>query len=116
MDAIERILENPEKIKFAFQPVVSASTGEIFGYEALMRADPFSPLEVIDYCIKTKQLVRLEEITMLYSIKAFLRNNLEKMDKKHLKEKYRYKLHYIYREFDIDFFKMDLRSLPKNTS
>ena len=38
------------------------------------------------------------------------------MDKKHLKEKYRYKLHYIYREFDIDFFKMDLRSLPKNTS
>ncbi len=78
MDAIERILENPEKIKFAFQPVVSASTGEIFGYEALMRADPFSPLEVIDYCIKTKQLVRLEEITMLYSIKAFLRNNLEK--------------------------------------
>ena len=30
--------------------------------------------------------------------------------------KYKYKLHYIYREFQIDFFKMDLNSLPKNAS
>jgi transposase-like protein len=27
-----------------------------------------------------------------------------------------YKLHYIYREFTVDFFKMDLSSLPKNAS
>ena len=31
-------------------------------------------------------------------------------------EKYEYKLHYIYREFTIDFFHMDLYSLPKNAT
>lgn len=29
-------------------------------------------------------------------------------------DKYKYKLHYIYREFTIDFFKMDLHELPAN--
>ena len=29
---------------------------------------------------------------------------------------YKYKLHYLYREFVIDFFKMDMNSLPKNAS
>ena len=45
--------------------------------------------------------------------------NLKKVSKKDLEEDYgknKYKLHYIYREFDIDFFKMDLNSLPKNAS
>ena len=45
--------------------------------------------------------------------------NLRKVDKKDLKEDYgknKYKLHYIYREFTLDFFKMDLNSLPKNAS
>ena len=44
-------------------------------------------------------------------------HNLKKVDKADLKNsKYKYKLHYIYREFQIDFFRMDLRSLPKNAS
>lgn len=45
-------------------------------------------------------------------------NNLKKVDPENLdkKEKYKYKLHYIYREFTVDFFEMDLRSLPKNAS
>ena len=46
-------------------------------------------------------------------------HNLRKVDKKDLNEDYgknKYKLHYIYREFTIDFFKMDLNSLPKNVS
>ena len=46
-------------------------------------------------------------------------HNLKKVDKKDLAEDYgknKYKLHYIYREFQIDFFKMDLDSLPKNAS
>lgn len=37
-----------------------------------------------------------------------LPKNLDKSDK------YKYKLHYIYREFTLNFFKMDLYSLPKN--
>ena len=46
-------------------------------------------------------------------------NNLKKVDKTDLAEKYgknKYKLHYIYREFTMDFFSMDLNSLPKNAS
>lgn len=46
-------------------------------------------------------------------------NNLKKVDKKHLAEPYGknyYKLHYIYREFTVDFFAMELSSLPKNSS
>ena len=45
--------------------------------------------------------------------------NLKKVSKEDLEQGYgknKYKLHYIYREFDIDFFKMDLNSLPKNAS
>ena len=45
--------------------------------------------------------------------------NLKKVDKQYLKDDYgknKYKLHYIYREFTIDFFKMDLNSLPKGAS
>lgn len=45
--------------------------------------------------------------------------NLKKVSKEDLDEDYgknKYKLHYIYREFNVDFFKMDLNSLPKNAS
>ena len=45
--------------------------------------------------------------------------NLKKVDKNDLKEDYgknKYKLHYIYRQFTVDFFRMDLNSLPKNAS
>ena len=46
-------------------------------------------------------------------------HNLKKVDKEDLKEDYgknKYKLHYIYREFTVDFFSMDLTTLPKNAS
>ena len=46
-------------------------------------------------------------------------NNLKKVDKHDLQEDYgknKYKLHYIYREFNVDFFEMDLDSLPANAS
>lgn len=46
-------------------------------------------------------------------------HNLKKVDRADLDEDYgknKYKLHYIYREFTIDFFKMDITTLPKNAS
>lgn len=46
-------------------------------------------------------------------------HNLNKVDKVDLAEdfgKNKYKLHYIYREFQVDFFRMDLDSLPKHAS
>ena len=50
---------------------------------------------------------------------SFYLNNLTKVDPEDLKDpngKWRYKLHYIYREFTVDFFRMDISSLPKNAS
>ena len=50
---------------------------------------------------------------------SYYLHNLKKVDKKHINEpfgKNKYKLHYIYREFTVDFFKMDISSLPKNSS
>jgi transposase-like protein len=46
-------------------------------------------------------------------------NNLKKVDKKDLDEDYgknKYKLHYIYREFVIDFFKFDITTLPTDAA
>lgn len=48
-------------------------------------------------------------------------HNLKKVDREDLdgeggNRRYRYKLHYIYREFNVDFFRMDPDSLPKNAS
>ena len=46
-------------------------------------------------------------------------HNLDNVDPEHLKEyfgKNKYKLHYIYREFTVGFFKMDISSLTKNAS
>ena len=46
-------------------------------------------------------------------------HNLNKVDTDDLQEDYgksKYKLHYIYRQFTVDFFRMDLNSLPKNAS
>lgn len=50
---------------------------------------------------------------------SYYLDNLRKVDKADLKEEYgknKYKLHYIHREFTIDFFEMDLSSLPQNAS
>ena len=50
---------------------------------------------------------------------SYYLHNLKKVDKADLDEDYgknKYKLHYIYREFTIDFFKMDITTLPKNAS
>ena len=46
-------------------------------------------------------------------------HNLKRVDKEDLNEDYgknKYKLHYIYREFVIDFFSFDITTLPKNAS
>jgi len=47
----------------------------------------------------------------------YYRANLKKLPKDlPLEERHQYKLHYIYREFRIDFFAMDLDNLPSNLS
>lgn len=45
---------------------------------------------------------------------SYYKRNLKALPKDLTKEeKYKYKLHYIYREFTVDFFSMDLSQLPK---
>jgi len=50
---------------------------------------------------------------------SFYLQNLKKLSPEELEEynnaKHKFKLHYIYREFVIDFFKVDLSSMPKNS-
>ena len=50
---------------------------------------------------------------------CFYLNSLEKLSPEELAEyqqdKHKFKLHYLYREFTIDFFKMDLSSMPKGS-
>lgn len=51
-------------------------------------------------------------------ISAYYLHNLKNIGPNTIEEneKYKHKLHYIYREFTVDFFAMDLNSLPKNAS
>jgi transposase-like protein/ssDNA-binding Zn-finger/Zn-ribbon topoisomerase 1 len=46
---------------------------------------------------------------------SYYLSNLAKLPKNlNAADKHKYKLHYIYREFTVNFFKMDLHGLPKN--
>ncbi len=49
---------------------------------------------------------------------SYYLRNLKAMDQETLdnNQKYKHKLHYLYREFSVDFFSMDMDSLPKNAS
>lgn len=50
---------------------------------------------------------------------SYYLNNLKKVDKDDLDSPFGkdlYKLHYIYRAFNVDFFRMNLNSLPRNAS
>ena len=53
--------------KYAFQPIVSAKTGEIYAYEALMRTDTepsISPLAVLKYATMDQKLYDIERATL----------------------------------------------------
>ena len=47
---------------------------------------------------------------------SYYQNNLKQVDPDSPNGKSDYKLHYLYREFNVDFFQMSLEDLPKNAS
>lgn len=54
------------RFKYAFQPIVDAKTGNIYAYEALMRAEldgPVSPFIVLKYATKGHRLYDIERAT-----------------------------------------------------
>ena len=67
------LLEN-ELVEFHYQPIVSLQTGEIYGYEALMRslAPAFkSPQDIFNVARYHYRLGQLEKLTFFKSIKDF---------------------------------------------
>lgn len=63
---VKKIIKT-NSFRYAFQPIVSTATGEIFGYEALMRAElngePVSPNVVLKYAKKNQKLYDIEKAT-----------------------------------------------------
>lgn len=85
----------------------------------------FSKVSVLrcPHCNHTLEQIKDRKFFVIHKCKnpkcSYYLNNLKKVPKDVLEEengKSRYKLHYIYREFQVEFFKMDLNSLPKNAS
>ena len=74
--SIFELMSKPEKINFAFQPIFEIETGNIYGYEALMRPAPYTPMEVIAEYAHQNRLNEIEEFTTYYAAKQFLENNL----------------------------------------
>lgn len=69
-----QILKNYEEVSYYFQPIVSAQTGEIAAYEALMRVNKTvlkSPADVMRLAREKKKLYELERITILKSLMDF---------------------------------------------
>lgn len=64
---ISEIIEN-NAFAYAFQPIVEAKTGEIYGYEALMRAESvgrsISPYEILRIAGDDNRLYEIEKDTM----------------------------------------------------
>ncbi len=76
-ESILELMSHPEDIKFAYQPIFDVETGNIFGYEALMRPFPYTPMEVITEYSKLDRLNEIEEFTFYYAAKYFLEIGLE---------------------------------------
>ena len=74
---IQDILDHPEKLKYAYQPIFDLSDGSIYGYEALMRPEPFSPMDIVEYCLSEDRLDEIETITVIYGGLHFLGSHLE---------------------------------------
>ena len=71
--AFELLIER-NLFHYYFQPIVSAKTGEIYGYEALMRTDAgigMNPLEVLEVARIYKRLYEIEKATMFNVMERF---------------------------------------------
>ncbi|MGN0676236.1 MAG: EAL domain-containing protein [Ruminococcus sp.] len=73
IEEMNRIIDE-QSIKYSFQSIVSAKTGEIYGYEALMRPQSAvlkSPLEFIRIARTGAKLYEIERLTWVLSLKNY---------------------------------------------
>ena len=78
-------LLDEELVEYAFQPIISADTGEVFAYEALMRPQLESlrnPLHVIKLATADSRLYEIERITFFKSLESFVKNEKKFKDAK----------------------------------
>lgn len=74
---MDEILSDFNNVHYAFQPIVEVATGELYGYEGLMRPVPFTPDEVIyEYEVRNR-LQYIETLTMFQATRAFLKSGLK---------------------------------------
>ena len=72
-DDLNRFLEN-RLVRYAFQPIISAVTGEVYGYEMLMRPliEPLANLETLFRLAKSQsKLYQMEQLTWFEALEAF---------------------------------------------
>lgn len=94
-------------------------TPHFFQMKRGFQLQSYNALTVAGHCLQKKERKHFIVHKCINPECPYYLNSLKKVDKTDLAEKYgknKYKLHYIYREFTMDFFSMDLNSLPKNTS
>ncbi len=75
-DIIKEIIGR-NKLRYEFQPIIDASTGDIFGYEALMRTSmdlQVSPVAILDYAKREGKLKDVEKLTF-FNVMQFYQEN-----------------------------------------
>ncbi len=78
------ILIDDVRVKYAYQPIVNAKTGDIFAYEALMRPqmrELKSPKEVLYLARAQAKLYQIERLTYL-TVLSWMGDNLEQLNGK----------------------------------
>ncbi len=81
---VKEIIEK-NSFKYAFQPIVSAKTGEVYAYEALMRTDTqpaISPMVVLKYATMDQKLYEIERATLNNVLEIFDQKRNELTGKK----------------------------------
>lgn len=72
-EALNRLIED-QRVRFAFQPILAVETGEIYGYEMLMRPlskELHSPLEVLRLASIQSKLYPIERLTWFQALSAY---------------------------------------------
>lgn len=72
---IQTVLDK-NSLSYAYQPIVKAIDGRIYGYEALMRAEVdgknISPKDILEYATKNNKLYEIEKATLFNVLDAYV--------------------------------------------
>lgn len=77
-EELNRILDN-QSVDYAFQPIISAKTGDIYAYESLMRPNSKvlnTPIKLIQIATTQSQLWQIERITFFKTLSLYMKYNL----------------------------------------